>query len=114
MTLKKEASHRFTRIASMIELLGEDPFRASANARAARTLDAYPGNIEDIIDDEDALKKIPGIGAKMAAKMAGISNGRVISRSARAGLAPKIAAASPKRGFKFSQKLPTVRTTTLT
>lgn len=69
MTLKKEASHRFTRIASMIELLGEDPFRASANARAARTLDAYPGNIEDIIDDEDALKKIPGIGAKMAAKI---------------------------------------------
>jgi len=69
MTLKKEAAHRFTRIANMIELLGEDPFRAAANARAARTLDAYPGNLEDIIDDADALKKIPGIGTKIAAKI---------------------------------------------
>ena len=69
MTLKKEASHRLARIAAMLELLGEDPFRVNANARAARTLDAYPGDIDPIIDDPAALTKIPGIGKKIAAKI---------------------------------------------
>jgi DNA polymerase (family X) len=69
MTLKKEASHRLARIAAMLELLGEDPFRVNANARAARTLDAYPGDLDAIIDDPAALTKIPGIGKKIAAKI---------------------------------------------
>ena len=69
MTLKKEASHRLNRIAAMLELLGQDPFRVNANARAARTLDAYPGDIDTIIDDPAALTKIPGIGKKIAAKI---------------------------------------------
>jgi DNA polymerase (family X) len=69
MTLKKEASHRLARIAAMLELLGEDPFRVNANARAARTLDAYPGDLDAINDDPAALTKIPGIGKKIAAKI---------------------------------------------
>lgn len=68
MNLKKDAAHRLARIAAMLELLGEDPFRVSANAKAARTLDAYPGPIDDNADAK-ALTKIPGIGPKIAAKI---------------------------------------------
>ncbi len=47
-----------------------------------------------------------------AAAIAGRSAGNVISRNARARLAPSIRAASSARGSRCDQSPPTVRTTT--
>ena len=40
MATNEEVARRFEEIAEMIELLGEDSFRASAHARAARNVAA--------------------------------------------------------------------------
>ncbi len=52
---------------AMMELLGEDSFRASAHARAARTLRDLPGDVASM--DRAALLAIDGIGPKLADKM---------------------------------------------
>ncbi len=49
-----------------------------------------------------------------AAMIDGASNGNVTRRNARAREAPSIRAASARRGSKFDQNPPTVRTTTAT
>lgn len=60
-------------IASMMELLGEDSFRASAHARAARTVRDLPFDLSTLGDDPAALKprllELEGIGPKIADKM---------------------------------------------
>lgn len=59
-------------MASLIELLGEDSFRASAHARAARAIDDFRGDIRAIAAGPGGkadLQKIEGIGAKMADKI---------------------------------------------
>lgn len=70
MTLKQHAAALLERMASMLELLGEDAFRVNAHARAARALEGFAGELEDIATDEAALASIEGIGKKTAAKIA--------------------------------------------
>lgn len=53
----------------MMELLGEDSFRAAANARASRTIADLSEDIETLARDRARLLAIPGIGAKMADKI---------------------------------------------
>ncbi len=54
-------------IARMIEVLGEDSFRASAHARAARALADFPQDLATL--DRAAILAIPGVGAKIADKV---------------------------------------------
>ncbi len=56
-------------IARMMEVLGEDSFRASANARAARTIADLPTPIEQLAKDRPALLQVPGIGKAIADKV---------------------------------------------
>lgn len=59
-------------MASLIELLGEDSFRASAHARAARAIEDLRGDIRAIAAGPTGkadLQKIEGIGPKMADKI---------------------------------------------
>lgn len=56
-------------IAKMMDVLGEDPFRASAHSRAARTLGDFPGDLGQLAADRGALLAIEGIGPKMADKI---------------------------------------------
>ncbi|PZR74276.1 MAG: DNA polymerase/3'-5' exonuclease PolX [Chthoniobacterales bacterium] len=56
------------KIATLLELKGENPFKIRAYTNAARSLETFGGNIADL-RDEETLEKIPGIGKAIAAKI---------------------------------------------
>ena len=56
------------KIATLLELKGENPFKIRAYTNAARSLETWGGNIADL-RDEETLEKIPGIGKAIAAKI---------------------------------------------
>src|SRR3984893_14523234 len=53
---------------TLLELKDENPFKIRAYANAARSIEAWGGNLSDL-QDEEALGKIPGIGKAIAAKV---------------------------------------------
>src|SRR4029077_232939 len=55
-------------IGTLLELKDENPFKIRAYANAARSIEAWGGNLSDL-QDEEALGKIPGIGKAIAAKV---------------------------------------------
>jgi DNA polymerase (family X) len=56
------------KIATLLELKGENPFKIRAYTNAARSLETWGGNISDLANEE-TLEKIPGIGKAIAAKI---------------------------------------------
>ena len=56
------------KIATLLELKGENPFKIRAYTNAARSLETWGGNVADL-RDEETLEKIPGIGKAIAAKI---------------------------------------------
>jgi len=56
------------KIATLLELKDENPFKIRAYTNAARSLETWGGNIADLRDQE-TLEKIPGIGKAIAAKI---------------------------------------------
>jgi len=56
------------KIATLLELKGENPFKVRAYTNAARSLETWGGHIADL-RDEETLEKIPGIGKAIAAKI---------------------------------------------
>ncbi|MFZ1219883.1 MAG: DNA polymerase/3'-5' exonuclease PolX [Chthoniobacterales bacterium] len=56
------------KIATLLELKDENPFKIRAYTNAARSLETWGGNIGDL-RDEETLEKIPGIGKAIAAKI---------------------------------------------
>jgi DNA polymerase (family X) len=56
------------KIATLLELKGENPFKIRAYTNAARSLETWGGNIVDLANEE-TLEKIPGIGKAIAAKI---------------------------------------------
>ncbi len=72
MSINAALARTLSEIASMIELLGEDSFRASANARAARAIEDFPTDLASIgagPTGKADLQKIEGIGSKIADKV---------------------------------------------
>ncbi|MEY2572026.1 MAG: polymerase, partial [Verrucomicrobiota bacterium] len=56
------------KIATLLELKDENPFKIRAYTNAARSLETWGGNVADL-GDEETLEKIPGIGKAIAAKI---------------------------------------------
>lgn len=58
-------------IGKLLELTGADSFRASANTRAGRTVEAWPADITAVAREQgkEALMQIEGIGPKLADKI---------------------------------------------
>jgi DNA polymerase (family 10) len=56
-------------MARMMDLLGEDSFRAAAHARAARAVEGLADDVATLAADRAALLAMEGIGAKMADKI---------------------------------------------
>ncbi len=56
------------KIATLLELKGENPFKIRAYVNAARSLETWGGNVADL-GNEEVLEKIPGIGKAIAAKI---------------------------------------------
>jgi DNA polymerase (family 10) len=56
------------KIATLLELKEENPFKIRAYTNAARSLETWGGNISDL-GDEETLERIPGIGKAISAKI---------------------------------------------
>jgi DNA polymerase (family 10) len=68
---KKVLAQQLKEAARLLELLGEDPFRARAFDNAARQLDLFEGDVARLLA-EDRLTEVPGIGKGLAAELAAL------------------------------------------
>jgi DNA polymerase (family 10) len=65
---KEEIANVLERIATLLELKNENPFKIRAYINAARAIETFGGNVSDF-QDEEAVAKIPGIGKSIALKI---------------------------------------------
>lgn len=61
-----EIAEFFTRLANLLDIQGENPFRIRAYRNAARVIANYPKSFVDAIDEGEDLTAIPGIGNHIA------------------------------------------------
>ncbi len=65
---KEQIAGVLERIAMLLELKGENPFKIRAYTNAARAIETFGGNVSNY-QDEEAVAKIPGIGKSIALKI---------------------------------------------
>src|SRR6266480_7327606 len=65
---KEEIANVLERIATLLELKNENPFKIRAYSNAARAIETFGGNVSNF-QDEEAVAKIPGIGKSIALKI---------------------------------------------
>ena len=65
---KEEIANVLERIATLLELKNENPFKIRAYTNAARAIETFGGNVSNF-QDEEAVAKIPGIGKSIALKI---------------------------------------------
>jgi DNA polymerase (family X) len=65
---KEQIAGVLERIAMLLELKGENPFKIRAYTNAARAIETFGGNVPNF-HDEEAVAKIPGIGKSIALKI---------------------------------------------
>jgi DNA polymerase (family 10) len=74
---KAEVSEVLEEIALLLELKGENPFKALAYIKAARTLDTYDGDLGRLVA-EDRLGELPGLGDALRQKITAlVTTGRL-------------------------------------
>ena len=64
-------ARRFTRLAALMELRGDDPFRLRSYRNAAEAIETWPTPLLDIYQSEGiaGLHNIPGVGKAIAGKI---------------------------------------------
>ncbi len=67
-----EIAEFFDRMAALLEIQGANPFRVRAYRNAARTVGDLPRSVGDMLEEEEDLSKLPGIGKDLASKIAEI------------------------------------------
>src|SRR5207253_5326075 len=65
---KEQIAGVLERIAILLELKAENPFKIRAYTNAARAIETFGGNVSDF-QDEEAVAKIPGIGKSIDLKI---------------------------------------------
>ena len=67
----EEIAGRFSRLAALMELRGDDPFRLRSYRNAAETIEVWPTPLKEIAEQEGVagLQNIPGVGKAIAAKI---------------------------------------------
>jgi DNA polymerase (family 10) len=65
---KEQVAGVLERIAILLKLKGENPFKVQAYTNAARAIETFGGNVPNF-QDEEAVAKIPGIGKSIALKI---------------------------------------------
>src|SRR5437773_10848609 len=67
----EEIARRFNRMASLMEVRGEDPFRLRSYRMAAEAIETWPTQMRKIVATEGAagLQEIPGVGKAIAGKI---------------------------------------------
>lgn len=68
MTLMKEIARILDEIAALLEIKGENPFKVRAYANAARAIEAFTGDLGEMVR-AGRLQEIPGIGKALADKI---------------------------------------------
>ena len=72
MNKNKTLAELFSKLADALDFLGENPFKVGAYRKASRVLEDYPADVEEVYrkGGVEALVKIPGIGERIAKKIA--------------------------------------------
>ena len=67
----EEIARRFNRMASLMEVRGEDTFRIRSYRMAAEAIETWPTPMKEIVDQDGAagLQEIPGVGKAIAGKI---------------------------------------------
>jgi DNA polymerase/3'-5' exonuclease PolX len=65
----EQVAARLEEIGRLLDLLGEDSFKVSAHARAARAVEGLAGSVAEMARDKKALLAIDGVGPKIADKI---------------------------------------------
>lgn len=74
----KDIADIFDRLAVLLELEGENPFRVRAYRNAAATVENLPQNLEEMVKNGDDLTQLPAIGNDLAQKINDIVNRKEI------------------------------------
>ncbi|NLX86646.1 MAG: histidinol-phosphatase, partial [Clostridiales bacterium] len=70
---RKEIAQILTEIGTMLELLGESPFKSRAYYNGARTVELLTEDIEELVR-QDRLKEVRGIGKALDEKIKELVN----------------------------------------
>ena len=64
-------ARRFYRLAALMEVRGDDPFRWRSYRNAAEAIEVWPTPLQEIAEKEgvDGLQEIPGVGKAIAGKV---------------------------------------------
>jgi DNA polymerase (family 10) len=67
----KEIARRFYRLAALMEIRGDDPFRWRSYRNAAEAIEVWPTSLKEIAENEGmaGLQEIPGVGKAIAGKV---------------------------------------------
>lgn len=67
----KEIARRFFRLAALMEVRGDDPFRLRSYRNAAEAIEVWPTSLKEIAEQDGVtgLQEIPGIGKAIAGKV---------------------------------------------
>lgn len=57
------------KLADLLEIRGENPFRIRAYRSAARLIDELPKSVAEMLKEGEDLTELPGIGAALAEKI---------------------------------------------
>jgi DNA polymerase (family 10) len=72
----EQIARRFNRMASLMDIRGEDQFRTRSYRMAAEAIETWPAPVEEIARKEGAagLQEIPGVGKAIAGKIIELTN----------------------------------------
>src|SRR6185503_13974164 len=72
----KEIARRFYRLAALMEVRGDDPFRLRSYRNAAEAIEVWPTSLKQIAEQDGVagLQEIPGIGKAIAGKVIDLLN----------------------------------------
>ena len=67
----KEIARRFYRLAALMEVRGDDPFRWRSYRNAAEAIEVWPTSLKEIAEKDGVagLQEIPGVGKAIAGKV---------------------------------------------
>ena len=72
----KEIARRFYRLAALMEVRGDDPFRLRSYRNAAEAIEVWPTSLKEIAEKDGlvGLQEIPGVGKAIAGKVIDLLN----------------------------------------
>ena len=75
-----EIASLFLKLANLLEILGENPFKIRAYKNAARVIENYPKPLEELVKENYDLTKLPGIGKEISKKIIEIIKTKKLSK----------------------------------